>query len=186
MKKIEDLTLDDIERFESRIDKQEGGCWIWKAGKGGNGYGQFYYNGKQVWAHRLSYTLYVGPIPEGILVCHHCDCRNCVNFSHLFLGSHKDNSQDMVKKGRANKPKGNRYRSGKLHTEETKKKMSISRMGNTNMLGKTHTKEARKKMSNAKMGNTNAAGNTNMLGKFHSEKTKQKISKSHKARNHSK
>lgn len=65
-----------------------------------NGYGQTFYEGKIVYAHRLAYQLTHGPIPHGALVCHRCDTRRCVNPLHLFLGTHKDNTQDMLNKDR--------------------------------------------------------------------------------------
>lgn len=75
-------------------------CWVWTGRRQTNGYGVISVKGKPVPAHRLSYTLYRGPIPEGMFVCHHCDTPLCVNPAHLFIGTHLDNVQDMMRKGR--------------------------------------------------------------------------------------
>ena len=77
------------------------GCWLWCGpSAGGKGYGMFSANGRSVRAHRFSYDVFVGPIPPGMLVCHRCDVRPCVNPEHLFLGSAIDNNADMTRKGR--------------------------------------------------------------------------------------
>lgn len=97
------------ERFESKIMPEPmSGCWLWlSAVKNENHpYGQFSIGNKKHLAHRLSYQLYKGPIPEGFSVCHNCDNPNCVNPDHLFLGTHGDNMKDMIKKGRGNKARG--------------------------------------------------------------------------------
>lgn len=76
-------------------------CWLWKAGKfKGFGHGAFYWNGQNMAASRAAYLLLVGPIPDGLFVCHRCDVPACCNPAHLFLGTPNDNMQDCVKKGR--------------------------------------------------------------------------------------
>jgi hypothetical protein len=87
------------ERFFQKVDKTES-CWLWKGALNSRGYGSFGVNGKATSAHRYSYEIHIGEIPEGINVCHSCDVRNCVNPKHLWLGTHSDNMKDMVEKNR--------------------------------------------------------------------------------------
>jgi hypothetical protein len=76
-------------------------CWNWLGSKDKDGYGVFgHHRNKQLRAHRASYDFYIGEIPTGMLVCHYCDNPSCINPKHLFLGTSKDNTQDMIKKQR--------------------------------------------------------------------------------------
>lgn len=75
-------------------------CWLWQAKLEKTGYGRARYQGKKYGAHQLSWILHNGPIPKGLFVCHKCDVPSCVNPNHLFLGTPKDNTEDMTAKQR--------------------------------------------------------------------------------------
>jgi len=87
------------ERFWAKVDKTDG-CWLWTAHCNENGYGYFRLGHKHVRAHRLSWAMANGPIPEGFVVQHKCDVRDCVRPSHLELGSQPENIADMDRKNR--------------------------------------------------------------------------------------
>jgi hypothetical protein len=81
-------------------------CWNWKGGFLRHGYGNTSINDKTIAAHRASWIAWKGDIPKGIQVLHRCDNPKCINPDHLFLGTQKDNMQDMLKKNRDNYAKG--------------------------------------------------------------------------------
>ena len=94
----------DTERFWQKVIRHDG-CWGWAGSVGSTGYAQMgSRKGEGVWrsmkASRFSFELHVGPIPDGMCVCHSCDNPICVNPEHLFLGTQLDNMKDKVKKGR--------------------------------------------------------------------------------------
>jgi hypothetical protein len=82
------------------------GCWEWQGKMFTNGYGDMSIDNKHYLAHRLSYKLFNGHIPDGLCVLHKCDNRKCVNPDHLFLGTAHDNMQDCLKKHRNNPVQG--------------------------------------------------------------------------------
>jgi hypothetical protein len=93
------------DRFWSKVDASDpDGCWPWTASRDSLGYGFFRVttNASMSKAHRVSWELANGAIPEGLVVCHRCDNPSCVKPAHLFLGSLSDNTQDSIKKGRWN------------------------------------------------------------------------------------
>lgn len=86
------------DRFWAKVDKGDG-CWCWTGT--GSRYGMFWSgDGRRIGAHRFSYEMHRGPIPNGMLVMHTCDNPKCVNPDHLRLGTPKDNMEDMDRKGR--------------------------------------------------------------------------------------
>lgn len=90
-----------MKRFLSKTKKELNGCWTWTASKSGSaGYGGFYFKGTKHYAHRVSWELHNGKIPNGMYVLHKCDNPSCVNPSHLFLGTQSDNINDSYAKGR--------------------------------------------------------------------------------------
>lgn len=87
-------------RFESKyIPEPNSGCWLWTGNCYPNGYGQISINYKSCLAHRYSWTVKYGAIPDGLWVLHRCDVKKCVNPDHLFLGTNSDNQKDAIAKG---------------------------------------------------------------------------------------
>lgn len=94
--------------FEAHIQKTDS-CWLWTGSKTSFGYGQMSFGphdgSRRTWpAHKVSWMLHKGDIPDGLFVCHQCDNPPCVNPDHLFLGTAGDNTRDCISKGRDRGP----------------------------------------------------------------------------------
>lgn len=93
------MNMQAKEMFLAKVRKTET-CWEWRGATNSKGYGRCKIQQRMWLAHRWSWVLHKGAIPVGLLVLHHCDNRRCVNPEHLFLGTARDNTQDMIRKGR--------------------------------------------------------------------------------------
>ena len=106
------LTRRRVEKvFEECVVRESTGCWKWIGPRSRQGYGEIRVFGKVYRAHRLSYELHVGSIPEllageRVEVLHSCDNPPCCNPAHLRLGSHRENVRDAVERGRIRPPRG--------------------------------------------------------------------------------
>ncbi len=99
-------TVDVKARLLERHLKDGSGCWLWAGEVRKSGYGVMSIHRKQVGVHRASYEAFIGPVPEGMFVCHTCDVKTCINPEHLWVGSQQDNMNDKVNKGRQTKGEG--------------------------------------------------------------------------------
>ena len=114
------------ERFWAKVDKSgPNGCWLWTSTRLPKGYGVISINGKTQYAHRISWELHNGLIPNhdsphGMCVLHKCDNPSCVNPAHLFLGSNADNMRDRDEKGRAADQSGEKNNFAKLTEDKVR------------------------------------------------------------------
>lgn len=90
----EHLSIRLVETFTGKA------CVEWPGTRSDKGYGQVRVDGKLEYVHRIAWEQVNGPVPEGLLVLHHCDNPPCYNEEHLFVGTNSDNVQDMLSKGR--------------------------------------------------------------------------------------
>ena len=129
------LKLSLEEKFWKKVDKGgEGDCWLWTGSDNGKGgYGRMGIDGKAKSAHRISWELHNEKIPEGMHVLHHCDVRNCVNPAHLYIGTHQDNVNDRIRRGR--QLRGENHGSSKLTSKDV---AEIRRLYATGVLSPKH------------------------------------------------
>jgi HNH endonuclease len=98
--------IDESSKIIRDAKKWYGHCWLWKGPFFSSKYGHYILRQKDYRSHRVAYLIAFGPFDENLLVCHKCDNPSCVNPQHLFLGTPKDNTEDMISKGRLNRSRG--------------------------------------------------------------------------------
>jgi hypothetical protein len=125
-----ELEPEALALFWSKVAKTRG-CWLWVGLPTTKGYGRCQIAGRNLLAHRISYTLLKGAIPKGLLVCHKCDNRLCVRPAHLFLGTVLDNNRDCAAKQRNCGPRnvGEENPLAKLTTEKVREIRRSSESG---------------------------------------------------------
>lgn len=126
------------DRFMAKVSPEPNtGCWLWTGTASSRGYGKFRIGSgrtrRMVGAHRFAYEHFVGPIPTGLYVCHHCDTPACVNPAHLFVGTNGDNVRDMDAKGRRRPrpPLGEDHWNSKLTEDRVRELREWVRSGNS-------------------------------------------------------
>ena len=125
------------DRISDKLMQSSSGCWIFTGRCNEYGYGLLDVNGTPRRVHRLVWEIEFGPIPNDLLVCHSCDNPKCCNPSHLFLGTHQDNSDDKWRKGRAVHT-GDHCR-GELNCNAILNEDSIKQIRELLLMGYTHS-----------------------------------------------
>jgi len=87
--------------LNNHVKNPETGCWNWTLSLGKRGYGYMSINDTNTMAHRVSYEIFVGPVPDGLFVLHSCDNPQCMNPDHLHIGTHEDNMREMMERKRS-------------------------------------------------------------------------------------
>ncbi|NLZ11095.1 MAG: hypothetical protein GX086_07165 [Alcaligenaceae bacterium] len=121
MKRLKNPSVEEILNESEPIPFS--GCFIFNRSINSGGYGRLKSNGVEFLAHRYVWSKINGGIPKGLFVCHACDTPGCVNPAHLFIGTPRDNYDDMLKKGRApfdGPPATGRFKIGNAYTPDIK------------------------------------------------------------------
>lgn len=125
------LDEEELERFLSKtspnFEDTKSQCWIWYGALEKAGYGSFNLRGKTIRASRLSFLHFKDSIPSGMMVCHTCDIKRCINPEHLFLGTMSDNVMDSVNKGLV--ARGEKHVQAKLSNEQVVEAKELYRSG---------------------------------------------------------
>lgn len=103
---------------ERSIWEPNSGCLLWLGSVNKQGYGRVRVEGIVVRAHRASYELHKGKIPEGLFVCHTCDNPSCINPNHLYAGTRRQNTDDAVNRNRFKPRKGEENSTAALSNEQ--------------------------------------------------------------------
>jgi hypothetical protein len=131
-----------VSYFWRRVDKSPHpkGCWMWEGSKAGthkDKYGRMGYGKTRPGAHRFSWVLHNGPVPDDMEILHKCDNTLCVNPDHLYVGTHHRNMLDRKARGRGNHPTGERHPKAKLTVEQVEEIRKLGSKGYSNReLGK--------------------------------------------------
>lgn len=146
-KTVTELLINLIEK-RRRLDFKEG-CWI-DTGTlaSAKGYTKLFYSRAWILVTHFIWEILHGPVPKGMLLCHHCDTPACFNPAHLFLGTNADNQRDMIAKGRQRHPRGDEVVNRKIGSEQVRLirddyasgGISFSKLGSKYGISKTHAR----------------------------------------------